>query len=273
MIIYEIKNKINGKSYIGQHSSDELGTYWGSGKLIRKAIEKYGIENFERTILERCSNKNELNEREKYWIKEKDSIKNGYNLTDGGTGGDNSKFINYSDEWIEGQRINTKQYWDSLSEEELKERSNKVSGENNGMYGKIGAWKGKKLPKEMIQKQLESRRSYEGEGNPNWKGGISKKQCKCGKDIATINETCSECRDRSGENNPFYGKAHSIETKKKLSESRMGKKPSNTRKVKIDDIIYESLSDASKKLGIGSSLIIHRIKSKNNKYEGYDYVD
>lgn len=273
MIIYEIKNKINGKSYIGQHSSDELETYWGSGKLIRKAIEKYGIENFERTILERCSNKNELNEREKYWIKEKDSIKNGYNLTKGGTGGDNSKFINYSGEWIEGQRINTKQYWGSLSEEELKERSNKVSGENNGMYGKIGPWKGKKLPKEMIQKQLESRRSYEGEGNPNWKGGISKKQCKCGKDIALINETCSECRDRSGENNSFYGKAHSIETKRKLSESRMGKKPSNVKKVFIEGKIYDGLNEASIQTGIKGTTIWHRIHSDNKKYENYKYIN
>lgn len=38
MIIYEIKNKINGKIYIGQHSSNELGQYWGSGKLIKKLL-------------------------------------------------------------------------------------------------------------------------------------------------------------------------------------------------------------------------------------------
>lgn len=50
MIIYEIKNKINGKVYVGQHSSNELGTYWGSGKLIKRAIKKYGLENFERFI-------------------------------------------------------------------------------------------------------------------------------------------------------------------------------------------------------------------------------
>jgi group I intron endonuclease len=273
MIIYEIKNKINGKSYIGQHSSNELVSYWGSGKLLNRAIKKYGIENFERTILEKCFDKNELNEREKYWIKEKDSINTGYNLTEGGTGGDNSKFINYSEEWKEGQRDRTKKYWESLSEDELIERSNKVKGENNGMFGKVGYWKDKNIPKEIIQKWLESRRSYKGEENPNWKGGISKKQCKCGKDIAPNNETCSDCRDKSGENNPFYGKTHSVETKKKLSENRMGKKPSNIRKVKIDDIVYESLSDASKILCIGSPLIIHRIKSKNDKYKGYDYVD
>ena len=54
MIIYEIKNKINGKSYIGQHTFEDLGDYWGSGKLIKMAIKKYGIDNFERIILEKC---------------------------------------------------------------------------------------------------------------------------------------------------------------------------------------------------------------------------
>jgi len=273
MIIYEIKNKVNGKSYIGQHSSNELGSYWGSGKLIKQAIEKYGVENFERIILENCSNKDELNEREIYWIREKNSIKNGYNLTEGGTGGDNSKFIYYSEDWKEGQRDKTKQYWASLSEGERKERSNKVKGENNGMYGKIGPWKGKKLPKEMIKKQLDSRRSYEGEGNPNWKGGISKKKCKCGKDIAPNNETCSSCRDRTGDKNPFYGKNHSNETKKKLSENRKGIKPANTRKIEIDNVVYEGLNNASIATGIKGTTIWHRINSKNKKYENYKYLD
>jgi hypothetical protein len=277
MIIYEIKNKINKKSYIGQHSKNELGSYWGSGKLIKRSIEKYGIENFERTILEKCSDKNELNEREKYWIKEKDSINTGYNLTEGGTGGDNSKFINYSEEWVEKQRINAKQYWDSLSDEEHKERSLKVSGENNGMFGKVGYWKDKNIPKEIIQKGLESRRSYKGEENPNWKGGISKKQCKCGKDIAPNNETCSDCRDRSGENNTFYGKMHSAESKQKMraaiKENRKeGWLPGNARVVEIDGIQYRCLAEAAKQTGIGNALIIYRIKSNNVKYNGYKYV-
>lgn len=273
MIIYEIKNKINGKSYIGQHSSDVLGPYWGSGKLIKRAIKKYGIENFERTILEKCFDKNELNEREKYWIKEKDSINTGYNLTEGGTGGDNSEFINYSEEWKDGQRIRTKQYWESLSDEEYKERSHKISGENNGMFGKAGYWKDKNIPKEVIQRQLESRRSYRGEENPNWKGGASKKQCKCGKDIAPNNETCSDCRNMSNEDNPFFGKTHSEETRRKLSENRMGKKPNNIRKVKIDDAIYEGLNEASMGTGIKVTTLWHRIHSKNEKYENYQYIN
>lgn len=273
MIIYEIINKINGKSYIGQHSSDKIDEYWGSGKLIKRAIKKYGVENFEKIILEKCYNKEELNEREKYWIKEKDTINTGYNLTEGGTGGDTSKFINYSDDWKNKQRDGAKKYWSKLSDEELKERSDKVKGDKNGMFGKNGYWKGKKIPKEIIEKQLESRRSYKQDGNPNWKGGVSVNKCLCGKDIKPNNQSCSSCLNRNGENNPFYGKKHSDETRKILSEKRMGKKPSNIKKIYIEGNIYDGIREASISTGIKETTIWYRIHSNNKKYETYKYLE
>lgn len=53
--------------------------------LFHEAIRKYGIENFDYEILEECKI-SELNDKEKYWIKELKSyvLDGGYNLTKGG---------------------------------------------------------------------------------------------------------------------------------------------------------------------------------------------
>jgi len=88
--IYIIENQINNKAYVGFHSTNNLNDgYLGSGIAISKAITKYGEKNFRKTILEHCYNSN-WQEREIFWIKEKDTFgKNGYNLTTGGEGGFN----------------------------------------------------------------------------------------------------------------------------------------------------------------------------------------
>ena len=85
MIIYKTTNLINGKSYVGQQSTnDEM--YLGSGKILKRAIVKYGVENFKKEIIEECSTREELNKREVYWIKK---LNPEYNLHEGGYGGYN----------------------------------------------------------------------------------------------------------------------------------------------------------------------------------------
>ena len=88
MQIYKTINKINNKIYIGKDSKDKLD-YYGSGLILKRAIKKYGMENFEKEILQECTSQEELNEAEKYWIKKENSlIPNGYNIAFGGAGGD-----------------------------------------------------------------------------------------------------------------------------------------------------------------------------------------
>lgn len=89
MYIYKITNNLNGKSYIGLKSKtvEESEDYYGSGKLINQAIDKYGKENFTKEILERNIDSHEiLNDQEIYWIKYIDTFNKGYNLTKGGQG-------------------------------------------------------------------------------------------------------------------------------------------------------------------------------------------
>lgn len=85
--IYSIQNKINNKRYIGQ--SNNIYERWNRHKAlydncaIHRALQKYGIENFDFSILELCS-ENELDDKEIYWINYYNSYKDGYNETSGG---------------------------------------------------------------------------------------------------------------------------------------------------------------------------------------------
>lgn len=88
----------NGKRYVGQTirlnkriiqhkqgaTNPNLTSY---NCAFHRAIRKYGYDNFALEILEENIPRSELNDREKYWIKEMDSFgENGYNMTEGGDG-------------------------------------------------------------------------------------------------------------------------------------------------------------------------------------------
>jgi hypothetical protein len=90
MIIYITINLINYKIYIGQDSHDNP-SYLGSGKILKNAIKLHGKENFKKGILCRCSSKEEMNEKEKYYIKLFNStdLDIGYNIHPGGNAAHN----------------------------------------------------------------------------------------------------------------------------------------------------------------------------------------
>ena len=88
--IYRITNKVNNKTYIGQHKYKKLNdSYMGSGKLIKRAQKKYGMENFEKEILySRIQYKETVDAMERFAIaKERALGKAEYNLASGGEGG------------------------------------------------------------------------------------------------------------------------------------------------------------------------------------------
>jgi len=83
--IYKTTNLINGKYYIGKHQTKDLNDgYFGSGHLIKRAIDKYGIENFTKEILFVFDNEQEMNDKEKELVVVSEET---YNLCPGGKGG------------------------------------------------------------------------------------------------------------------------------------------------------------------------------------------
>lgn len=87
--IYEIKNKINNMIYVGYHKTKNIDDgYMGSGLYIKRVIDKYGVENFEKRILHFCKDDSEMKIMEseivnEEFVKRKDT----YNLKIGGHGG------------------------------------------------------------------------------------------------------------------------------------------------------------------------------------------
>ena len=129
---------------------------------------------------------------------------------------------------------------------------------------------------ESITKQLlecpRRSTSYEGDKNPNWRGG--KTFCGCGARINSHAKTCVSCQDKSGENNPFFGKKHTEKLKQNLSRLRTGIYNGNQEKaVIIDGIEYVSVSRAARELGVVAATIVFRIKSKTLRFKDYYYKE
>ena len=87
--VYKTTNKVNNKFYIGCHTTENLNDgYLGSGKFLKKAIKKYGEENFTREIIKFFDNERDMYKYEhkivnENFIKSKDN----YNSALGGKGG------------------------------------------------------------------------------------------------------------------------------------------------------------------------------------------
>ena len=87
--VYEIKNKVTGKTYIGKHKTDNIyDDYLGSGKYLKRSIKKYGKDCFEKVIIYVFDNKEDMETKEEELVNDEYvKNKNTYNLKKGGKEG------------------------------------------------------------------------------------------------------------------------------------------------------------------------------------------
>ena len=103
--IYGLRCRVTDKWYVGQTKdfTDRRCRYitnrFRGQKKLFAAVKKYGIENFDSTILESVDSVDWiLDYREMYWIRKLNTFVDGYNLTEGGQLGSGFLGRKHSDE-------------------------------------------------------------------------------------------------------------------------------------------------------------------------------
>ena len=198
--IYKITNNINNKYYIGVHSGTETDTYCGSGELINKAYDKYGVENFTKTILETFDTQEEAYKAEETYCNQAIvDDKMSYNLC---LGGHNGSFISLNKSKEHRERMSKFMTGRKMSAESIKKLSNTKKGKKLSVETKrkmSEAQKGRKISEEHKEKLRQAnlgkkkskesvekmRKALTGKANPttsetNRKRNKLKKECPFG---------------------------------------------------------------------------------------------
>jgi group I intron endonuclease len=253
-VIYKTINLINGKIYIGQTIKKEsvFKYYLGGGSFFKNALKKYGKENFKKEIICKCFSKEELDEKEIYFIKE---LKPDYNITDGGGG---ISGFTHSEE-------TRRKISEAHKEKNISEETRKKLSELN---------KGKHLSEETKKKIGDS---HKGEKHWNFGKHPSEETLKKMRDAKKGKHISEETRRKMSESNK--GKTKSEETCKKLSEANKGKPPSEETLKKVRKKVicvetqesFDSLTEAGKKYNVANSTICSCCRGKRKTVGGFHW--
>lgn len=237
-VIYTIKNLVNNKIYVGStknfksRKSSHLTNLRNQRHHcihLQRSFNKYGELNFEFTVHKYLQESDDLFIEEQLAI---DTLKPEYNI--GAVGGGDNISNNPNRELIVNKmKASLKLRFSALSKEE-----------RSSIYGKPG------------------------NSNPNWRGG-HKYFCSCGAKIASTAKTCLNCKPIAGEDNPFFGKTHSDETKEKLRKAKLGSIPSNALTIYAEGTIYSSLREAGDAYGINPAAMKYRVDSSAEKWKEF----
>ena len=139
--------------------------------------------------------------------------------------------------------------------EEKKEFSQKMRGRGNPNFGNKWTEEQKKNMSKKMKEYYKSHDSYlKGRTFDEIHGEEKAREIK--------NKLSASFSKRIGEKNSFYGRHHSEETKKKLSESRKGKIPTNSKKVEYNGVIYDSAGICARELNMSQMTVCYRCRKE-----------
>lgn len=259
--VYKISNILSGRYYIGYSTNiyrrfcthrSKLKQKCHDNIFLQRAYNLDGEDKFLYEIIHTCDTEEEAKEIELKYLTNLSIREYLYNLNFNNSGGD--LLSNHPDkEKIREKILNScSETISKMSTEERKQKYGK-NGEKNGMFGKTHT--------EEVRKKLS-------EIN---KGRVCHNKGKKASD--ETRKKLSEFRKNKyiGEENPFFGKHHTEETKQKIREKNIGNIPPNNKEITIDGFFYISMAEASRQLNIPVPTILWRLNSKNPKFESYKY--
>lgn len=286
-IVYLITDTITGLKYIGSKKNWlGEGTYFGSPNCKSKRFKKFKLqeqwkesiktrpESFTFAILDQYESidHRDLIDRELFWQKKFNVVRsmeyiNAGFAKRGFLGNIYEQMTPEEAEKTKAKVANSiKQRYEAMTPEERKVLSEKFIGEANPNYGNKWSEEQRKAMQNRMVEYYETHTIYN--KGKTWEELVGEDRAKEIKSM--LSEQASK---KVGASNPFYGKHHTEDTKKKISKASKGRKPTNTKKVKIGDVVYEGLVEASKAIGVKPTTIWHRIHSKNPAYKDYSYID
>ena len=261
--IYRILNKLTKKCYIGETKCKDVIWRWNQHKqkieinkgcpALRDAVKKYGIDNFEFSVLIICFDDERFKYEIEYIKKYNSVVPNGYNLTNGGEGG-GFQGKTHTEEVKNDIKNKLKQkYIDNPELKKQMSERNKIVMSTPEVREKI---KNGILNSEKWKKVVENMRN----GNHKNSGG------------ATNSKHSEEAKNKISESFKKYH-ANNLKIFENINVQRDNKLGTKIKQYDMDNNLlneYISISEASRKTSVPkSSLLVHL---KDNTKTGGGFI-
>ena len=252
--IYCIENTANGKRYIGQ--ARHIERRWRQHRVslengkhcndhLQRAWKKYGENAFSFYVLELCDLES-LSDRERFYIAKFDTLRNGYNMTEGGDG---TRGYEHTEDY---KRHMSELYAGrTFSQDTLRKMSEVKRGVTPEMtQARLDGYKivSQKLKGKPFSEEHKAKLSAAKKGCTPW----------------------NKCKKLLPQTSPLYGKHHTEDTKRKIGDANRGKcrtkkqrEAMSKRVVCIETgTVYPSITSAAEAVGVTIHAISNALRGK-----------